>query len=103
MIGWARVGINQDYIIRKRIVDHAEWCALYSRGDGDGSARRSVHRQEVTAGLTRLVAAAESIRSGDRSRRATLSGGYEIVRLGTAFNEMLDALVSNERIPGNGA
>ena len=44
----------------------------------------------LTAGLTRLVAAAESIRSGDRSRRAELSGGYELARLGTAFNEMLD-------------
>ena len=97
LIGWARVGINQDYIYANglSIMRNGVLYILVAMVTGLLVALSIGKR--LTAGLTRLVVAAESIRSGDRSRRAELSGGYELVRLGTAFNEMLDALVSNER------
>ena len=97
LIGWARVGINQDYIYANgmSIIRNGVLYILVAMVTGLVVALYIGKR--LTAGLTRLVAAAESIRSGDRSRRAELSGSYELVRLGTAFNEMLDVLISNER------
>jgi PAS domain S-box-containing protein len=97
LIGWARVGINQDYIYAngRSIIRNGLLYILLAMVTGLVVALYIGKR--LTAGLTRLVAAAESIRSGDRSRRAELSGSYELVRLGTAFNEMLDVLISNER------
>ncbi len=98
IIGWARVGINQDYIYMnlRSIIRNGLLYILAAMVTGLLVAIYIGKR--LTAGLTRLVAAAESIRSGDRSRRASLSGSYELARLGTAFNEMLDVLVSNERM-----
>ncbi|HLX66576.1 MAG TPA: PAS domain S-box protein [Puia sp.] len=97
LIGWARVGINQDYIYAngRSIIRNGVLYILLAMVTGLVVAMYIGKR--LSAALTRLVAAAESIRSGDRSRRAELSGSYEIVRLGTAFNEMLDVLISNER------
>src|SRR5579863_2913559 len=97
LIGWARVGINEDYIYDNgmSIIRNGVLYILIAMVSGLLVALYIGKR--LTAGLTRLVAAAESIRSGDRSRRAELSGSYELVRLGTAFNEMLDVLISNER------
>jgi PAS domain S-box-containing protein len=98
IIGWARVGINQDYIYTnlRSIIRNGLLYILAAMVTGLVVALYIGKR--LSSGLTRLVAAAESIRSGDRSRRASLSGSYEIARLGTAFNEMLDVLVSNERM-----
>ena len=98
IIGWARIGISQDYIYTNlnSIIRNGLLYILAAMVTGLLVAIFIGKR--LTAGLTRLVTAAESIRSGDRSRRASLSGGYEIARLGTAFNEMLDVLVSNERM-----
>jgi PAS domain S-box-containing protein len=97
IIGWARVGINQDYIYAnlRSIIRNGLLYILVAMVTGLLIAMYI--GKGLTAALTRLVAAAESIRSGDRSKRASLSGSYEIVRLGIAFNEMLDVLVSNER------
>jgi PAS domain S-box-containing protein len=97
LIGWARVAINQDYIYANgtSIMRNGVLYLLVAMVLGLVVALYIGKR--LSAGLTRLVAAAESIRSGDRSRRAELSGSYELVRLGIAFNEMLDVLISNER------
>jgi PAS domain S-box-containing protein len=98
MIGWARVGINQDYIYTNLMSIIRNGLLYVLTAMVTGLLVAIFIGKRLSAGLTRLVAAAESIRSGDRSRRASLSGGYEIARLGTAFNEMLDVLVSNERM-----
>ncbi|HEV3412584.1 MAG TPA: PAS domain S-box protein [Puia sp.] len=97
IVGWARVGVNQDYIYANlmSIIRNGLLYVLAAMVIGVLVALYIGKR--LTAALTRLVAAAESIRSGDRSRRAALSGSYEIIRLGAAFNGMLDVLVSNER------
>jgi PAS domain S-box-containing protein len=97
VIGWARVGINQDYIYANGLSIMRNGVIYILVAMVTGLLVALSIGKRLTAGLTRLVVAAESIRSGDRSRRAELSGGYELVRLGTAFNEMLDALISNER------
>jgi PAS domain S-box-containing protein len=98
MIGWARVGISQDYIYTNLMSIIRNGLLYILTAMVTGLLVAIFIGKRLSAGLTRLVAAAESIRSGDRSRRASLSGGYEIARLGTAFNEMLDVLVSNERM-----
>ncbi len=98
IIGWARVGISQDYIYTNLMSIIRNGVLYILAAMVTGLLVAIYIGKRLTAGLTRLVAAAESIRSGDRSRRASLSGSYEITRLGTAFNEMLDVLVSNERM-----
>jgi PAS domain S-box-containing protein len=97
LIGWARVGINQDYISANGLSIIRNGVLYILAAMVTGLLVALYIGKRLTAGLTRLVAAAESIRSGDRSKRAALSGSYELVRLGTAFNEMLDVLISNER------
>ncbi|HUB60235.1 MAG TPA: PAS domain S-box protein [Puia sp.] len=97
LIGWARVGINEDYIYANSMSIIRNGLLYILAAMVTGLVVALYIGRRLTAALTRLVAAAESIRSGDRSRRAELSGSYEIVRLGTAFNEMLDVLVANER------
>jgi PAS domain S-box-containing protein len=97
LIGWARVGINQDYIYANGMSIIRKGLLYILLAMVSGLIVALYIGKRLSAGLTRLVAAAESIRSGDRSRRAELSGSYELVRLGTAFNEMLDVLISNER------
>jgi len=96
LIGWARVGLDQDYIdanltsmIWKGIVYLVVVVIL-----GSLVALFIVNR--LTAGLYRLIDAAERIRGGDRSQRASLAGSVEITRLGTAFNEMLDDILESE-------
>jgi PAS domain S-box-containing protein len=98
IIGWARIGISQDYIYTNLISIIRNGLLYILAAMVTGLLVAIYIGKRLTAGLTRLVAAAESIRSGDRGRRASLSGSYEITRLGTAFNEMLDVLVSNERM-----
>jgi PAS domain S-box-containing protein len=98
IIGWARVGINQDYIYTNLLSISRNGLLYVLAAMVTGLLVAIFIGKRLSAGLTRLVAAAESIRSGDRSRRASLSGSFEIARLGTAFNEMLDVLVSNERM-----
>jgi PAS domain S-box-containing protein len=97
LIGWARVGINQDYIYANLMSIIRNGVLYILAAIVTGLVVALYIGRRLTAGLSRLVTAAESIRSGDRSKRAELSGSYELVRLGTAFNEMLDVLVSNER------
>jgi PAS domain S-box-containing protein len=96
LIGWVRVGMEQDYIdanlttmIWKGIVYLIVVVIL-----GILVALFIVNR--VTAGLYRLIDAAEKIRGGDRSQRASLTGSVEITRLGIAFNEMLDNILESE-------
>ncbi len=98
IIGWARVGINQDYIYTNLQSISRNGLLYVLAAMVIGLLVAIFIGKRLSAGLMRLVAAAESIRSGDRSRRASLSGSYETARLGTAFNEMLDVLVSNERM-----
>jgi PAS domain S-box-containing protein len=97
IIGWARVGINQGYIYANLLSISRNGLLYILVAMATGLLVALYIGKRLTAGLTRLVSAAESIRSGDRSRRAAMSGSYEIDRLGTAFNEMLDVLVSSER------
>ncbi len=97
LIGWARVGITQDYIYSNALSIMRNGVLYILVAMVTGLLVALSIGKRLTAGLTRLVAAAESIRSGDRSRRVELSGSYELVRLATAFNEMLDVLISNER------
>jgi PAS domain S-box-containing protein len=97
LLGWARVGITQDYIYSNALSIMRNGVLYILVAMVTGLLVALSIGKRLTAGLTRLVAAAESIRSGDRSRRVELSGSYELVRLATAFNEMLDVLISNER------
>ena len=98
IIGWARIGISQEYIYTNLLSIVRNGLLYILAAMVTGLVVALYIGKRLSAGLTRLVAAAESIRSGDRSRRATLSGSYETIRLATAFNEMLDVLVSNERM-----
>ena len=97
-IGWARVGISQDYI-------YTNFQSMYRNGLFYVLAAMAIGLmvalyigKRLSASLTGLADAADSIRSGDRTRRVALTGSSETIRLATAFNEMLEVLVRNERM-----
>jgi PAS domain S-box-containing protein len=97
IIGWARVGINQDYIYANLMSIYRNGLLYVLAAMVAGLVVALYIGKRLSAGLRRLVDAADSIRSGDRSKRVELSGSQEIIRLATAFNEMLDVLVRHEQ------
>ncbi len=97
IIGWARVGINQDYIYTNLMSIYRDGLLYVFGAVTIGLLVALYIGKRLSAGLTRLADAADSIRSGDRSKRVALSGSLETIRLANAFNEMLDVVVGNER------
>jgi len=96
LIGWARVGINQDYIYGN-LAGIVEKGVLYILiAIFVGTLVAVLIGKRLTGGLYRLVNVSKKIRSGDRNVRAALSGGFELDNLGTAFNSMLDDIAANE-------
>ena len=96
LIGWARVAINQDYIYGN-LQDIVVKGILYILvAIIVGTLVAILIGKRLTGGLYKLIAASEKIRSGDRSIRATQSGGFELSLLATTFNRMLDDVVANE-------
>jgi len=96
IIGWARVGINQEYIYGN-LVGIVEKGVLYILvAILVGTFVAILIGKRLTGGLYSLVNASERIRSGDRRVRAGLSGGFELDQLATAFNRMLDDIAVNE-------
>jgi PAS domain S-box-containing protein len=96
LIGWARVGINRDYIYGnlRGIVEKGVIYILIAIIVGVVVA--VLIGKRLTGGLYRLVNASERIRLGDRRVRASMSGGFELDQLATAFNRMLDDIAANE-------
>lgn len=96
VIAWARVAISQDYISAdvSAILRKGIFYVLIAIVLGTLVAIGIGNR--LTKGLYKLIFAADTIKAGDRSVRAADSGSLEIGRLATAFNQMLNEIVSNE-------
>jgi PAS domain S-box-containing protein len=55
---------------------------------------------KLSSGLYKLIAAADRIRTGDPEMRVKTFNSFELSKLGTAFNQMLDEVSANERLLG---
>jgi len=98
MVGWARIGIGQEYI--------QENLATFVR---DGFIYASIAiliatlfavliGNTLSTGLYKLISASNKIKAGDRNLRAAPSKTLELSELGTAFNLMLDDISKNEKL-----
>ena len=96
LLGWARVAISQDYIYGNLAAIVRNGIIYILIAILIGTVIAFFIGKRLTGGLYRLVTASEKIRSGDRRRRVTASGGFELAQLATAFNGMLDDLVESE-------
>ena len=98
LVGWARVGIGQEYI--------QENLATFIR---DGFIYASIAiliatlfailiSNTLSAGLYKLISASNKIKAGDRNLRVTPFKTHELSELGTAFNLMLDDISKHEKL-----
>jgi len=100
-IAWARVAISQDYIYSNLTAILRTGLLYILVAIAIGTLVGIVIGNSLTRGLYKLVAAAEKIRAGDRSLRAAESDNFEVGRLATAFNHMLDDIDANESLLKN--
>jgi PAS domain S-box-containing protein len=98
IVGWARIGISQKYIepniaeIKRRGLLYILISLIV------GSLFAVIIAEGLSRGLQKLVTAAEKIKAGDRDLRVGPSGSMEVSQLGTAFNQMLDDISTNEKL-----
>src|SRR5215203_5276963 len=98
MVGWARIGIGQEYI--------QENLATFVR---NGFVYASVAvviailfavliGNTLSTGLYKLISASNKIKDGDRNLRVAPFKTLELSELGKAFNLMLDDIIKNEKL-----
>jgi PAS domain S-box-containing protein len=98
IIGWARIGLSQEYI-RSNVRDIERRGILYILISLIiGSVFAIIVANRLSKGLQKLLTAATKIREGNRELRVGISNSIEITQLGTAFNQMLDDISSNEKL-----
>ena len=98
IIGWARIGLGQDYIYSnlRGIVKNGILYIIIALVIGTLFAIIIANR--LSSGLYKLMLTADKIRKGDRSTRVAPFRSIEISKLGMAFNQMLDDISANERL-----
>jgi PAS domain-containing protein len=98
IIGWARVGIGQEYIQENLlgIVRNGIVYMIIALIIGFLVAISVGNR--LNKGLYSLIDTTDKIREGDRKLRVSPFQTVEISKLGTAFNQMLDEISANERL-----
>ncbi len=98
IVGWARIGISQKYI-NPNITEIRQKALLYIIISLIVAILFAIIISAgLSRGLQKLVTAAEKIKAGNRDVRVGSSGSEEISQLGTAFDQMLDEISSNERL-----
>jgi PAS domain S-box-containing protein len=98
IIGWARIGISQKYI-EPHIAEIKRSGLLFILISLlVGSVFAVIVAEGLSRGLQKLVTAAQKIKAGNRDLRVVPSGSTEINQLGTAFNQMLDDISTNEKL-----
>jgi PAS domain-containing protein len=98
IIGWARIGLGQDYIYSnlRAIVRNGILYILMALVIGTLFAIIIANR--LSRGLYKLMLTADKIRKGDRRTRVEAFRSIEISKLGMAFNQMLDEISANEKL-----
>jgi len=98
IIGWARIGLGQDYIYGnlRAIVRNGILYIIMALAIGTLFAIIIANR--LSRGLYKLMLTADKIRKGDRSTRVEPFRSIEISKLGMAFNQMLDEISANEKL-----
>ena len=98
IIGWARIGLGQDYIYSnlRAIVRNGILYILMALVIGTLFAIIIANR--LSRGLYKLMLTADKIRKGDRRTRVEPFRSIEISKLGMAFNQMLDEISANEKL-----
>ena len=98
IIGWARIGLGQDYIYGnlRAIVRNGILYIIMALVIGTLFAIIIANR--LSRGLYKLMLTADKIREGDRSTRVEPFRSIEISKLGMAFNQMLDEISANEKL-----
>ena len=98
IIGWARIGLGQDYIYGnlRAIVRNGILYIIMALVIGTLFAIIIANR--LSRGLYKLMLTADKIRKGDRSTRVEPFRSIEISKLGMAFNQMLDEISANEKL-----
>jgi PAS domain S-box-containing protein len=98
IIGWTRVGIGQEYIRENLfgIVRNGIVYTLIALVIGFVVAISVGNR--LNKGLYALIDTTDKIKEGDRKLRVSTFQTFEISKLGTAFNQMLDEISANERL-----
>jgi len=98
IIGWARIGLGQDYIYGnlRAIVRNGILYIIIALVIGTLFAIIIANR--LSRGLYKLMLTADKIRKGDRSTRVEPFRSIEISKLGMAFNQMLDEISANEKL-----
>jgi PAS domain S-box-containing protein len=98
IIGWARIGLGQDYIYSnlRAIVRNGILYILMALVIGTLFAIIIANR--LSRGLYKLILTADKIRKGDRRTRVEPFRSIEISKLGMAFNQMLDEISANEKL-----
>jgi PAS domain-containing protein len=98
IIGWARIGLGQDYIYSnlRAIIRNGILYIIMALVIGTLFAIIIANR--LSRGLYKLMLTADKIRKGDRSTRVEPFRSIEISKLGMAFNQMLDEISANEKL-----
>ncbi|MGZ3845028.1 MAG: PAS domain S-box protein [Flavisolibacter sp.] len=96
--GWARAGVGQDYI-QQNMVNIVRRAGLYIVLALVLSILFAVLiAEQLSKGLYQLISTADHIKEGNRNVRAPLFQTFELSKLGTAFNQMLDDISANESL-----
>jgi PAS domain S-box-containing protein len=100
IIGWARIGLSQEYIEPSLAKIRNRGILFIIASLVIGSIVAVVVAGGLSKGLQKLIMTAEKIKGGERDVRAEPSKSRELSELGSAFNHMLDDIVSNEKVLG---
>ena len=98
IVGWARIGLSQEYIAPNLKAIRKSGLLFILISLIVGSLFAIIVAGRLSKGLQKLVTAAEKIKDGNRDLRVGASKSVEISQLGTAFNQMLDDISSNEKL-----
>jgi PAS domain S-box-containing protein len=98
IVGWARIGISQKYIEPNIAEIKRSGLLFILLSLLVGSIFAVIVAEGLSRGLQKLVTAAQKIKAGNRDLRVEPSGSTEISELGTAFNQMLDDISTNEKL-----
>lgn len=96
LIGWARIGLGQEASRRELRLVTIEGLIYTLGAISIGTLFAFWMARGLTSGLYRLKSVAASFSKGERGLRATLDRKDEIGELAIGFNQMLDAIASNE-------
>jgi len=100
IVGWARVGLSQDYVEPNLTAIRKNGMLFILISLIIGCLFAIIVAGRLSKGLQKLMAAAQKIKAGNKDLRVAPSKSREITELGTAFNQMLDTISSNEKLLG---